>query len=180
MTNNSANETIANLQVRPIKNQKELEEMYYQRWLVLRAPLGMVQGTEQDKYDSSAFHVIAVCDRLRGSVAERTIVGSARLRELSPEIGSIAYVCVLPEFRRQGIGTKLIQKLIEAAQVRQLKSLRLKSRMTAVDFYQRLGFSTNGEAFDFLNIPHIFMSFNLPLSSEKPSDSTPNQNGEQE
>ncbi|NEP09623.1 MAG: GNAT family N-acetyltransferase [Symploca sp. SIO2C1] len=154
---------MVNLQVRPIQNQQELEEMYYQRWLVLRAPLGMVQGTEQDKYDSSAFHVVAVCD-------QRTIVGSARLRELSPEIGSIAYVCVLPEFRHQGIGTKLIQKLIEKAQAKQLKSIRLKSRMTALDFYQRLGFSTNGEPFDFLNIPHIFMSLNLLPSSEKSGD----------
>jgi|GEM_PF-822817 len=153
MTTNSSPKTIANLQVRPIENQTELEEMYYQRWLILRAPLGMAQGTEQDKYDPSAFHVVAVCDR--------KIIGSARLRELSPEVGSIAYVCVLSEFRHQGIGTKLIQRLIEVAQEKKLKSVRLKSRMTALEFYQRLGFSTNGEPFDFLNIPHIFMSLDL-------------------
>ncbi|NEP60401.1 MAG: GNAT family N-acetyltransferase [Symploca sp. SIO2G7] len=144
---------MANLQVHSIENQQELEEMYYQRWLVLRAPLGMAQGTEQDQYDSSAVHVIAVCDR--------KIVGSARLRELSPDIGSIAYVCVLPEFQHQGIGTKLIQKLMEKAQNKQLKTVRLRSRITALDFYQRLGFSTEGEPFNYLNIPHIFMNLNL-------------------
>ena len=152
MANNSY-ETIANLQVRSIENQRELEEMYYQRWLVLRAPLGMAQGTEQDKYDASALHVVAVCDR--------KIIGSARLRELSPGIGGIAYVCVLPEFQHQGIGTKLIQKLIEKAQDKQLKTLRLRSRITALDFYQRLGFSTEGEPFDYLNIPHVFMNLRL-------------------
>ncbi|NES21420.1 MAG: GNAT family N-acetyltransferase [Symploca sp. SIO3E6] len=145
---------MANLQVRSIENQRELEEMYYQRWLVLREPLGMARGTEQDKYDASALHVVAMCDRL--------IVGSARFRELSPGIGSIAYVWVLPEFQHRGIGTKLIQKLIAKAQDKQLKTLRLRSRMTAQNFYQRLGFSTDGEPFDYLNIPHVFMNLNLP------------------
>ena len=154
MTNNSDAKTIANLQVRSIENQRELEEMYYQRWLVLRAPLGMAQGTEQDKYDATALHVVAVCDR--------KILGSARLRELSSDIGGIAYVCVLPEFQHQGIGTKLIQKLIEKAQEKQLKTIRLRSRITAQEFYQRLGFSTEGEAFDYLNIPHVVMNLSLP------------------
>ncbi|NET58884.1 MAG: GNAT family N-acetyltransferase [Symploca sp. SIO2E6] len=127
--------------------------MYHQRWLVLRAPLGMARGTEQDKYDSSAFHVVALGDR--------KVVGSARLRELSPEVGGIAYVCVLPEFQHQGIGTKLLQKLMATAQDQKLKSLRLRSRITALYFYQRLGFFTQGEPFDYLNIPHIFMHLNL-------------------
>jgi len=154
MTNHSSAKTITNLQVRSIENQRELEEMYYQRWLVLRAPLGMAQGTEQDKYDATAFHVVAVCDR--------KILGSARLRELSPDIGGIAYVCVLPEFQHQGIGTKLIQKLIEAAQDKQLKTIKLRSRVIAQEFYQRLGFSTEGEPFDYLSIPHVVMSLSLP------------------
>ncbi len=127
--------------------------MYYQRWSVLRAPLGMDRGTEKDKYDSSSFHLVAVCnDR---------IVGSARLRELSEELGSIAYVAVLPEFHQQGIGTKLIEKLIEKSQEKNLKNLKLMARMSALGFYKRLGFSERGEPFEFLEIPHIFMYLNI-------------------
>lgn len=96
-----------NIEVRPVKKETELDDMYYQRWLVLRAPLGMDRRTEKDKYDNSTFHLVAVCN-------ER-VIGSARLRELSEELGSIAYVSVLPEFCNQGIGTKLIEKLIEKA-----------------------------------------------------------------
>lgn len=142
-----------NIEVRPVKNQQELEDMYYQRWLVLRAPVEMNRGTEKDKYDSTAFHLVAVCnDR---------VIGSARLRELSEELGSIAYVSVLPEFRNQGIGTKLIEKLIEKAKEKNLKRLRLMTRLTALDFYKRLGFLEIGDPFDFLDIPHRFMVFNL-------------------
>ncbi len=142
-----------NIEVRPIKNKKELDDMYYQRWLVLRAPLGMERGTEKDKYDDSAFHLVALCND--------KVIGSARLRELSQELGSIAYVCVLSKFHNQGIGTKLIKELIETAKKKNLKRLRLMTRISALGFYQRLGFSETGEPFVYLDIPHTFMYFNV-------------------
>jgi N-acetylglutamate synthase-like GNAT family acetyltransferase len=140
-----------NIEVRAIANKKELDEMYQQRWLVLRAPLGMEKGTEKDQYDNSAFHLVAVCND--------KVIGSARLRKLSPELGSIAYVAVLPEFQNQGIGTKLIETLIEKAKEQNLKTLRVMTRLNALGFYKKLGFSEQGVPFDYLDIPHIFMSF---------------------
>lgn len=142
-----------NIEVRPVKKETELDDMYYQRWLVLRAPLGMDRGTEKDKYDDRAFHLVAVCNY--------RVIGSARLRELSEELRSIAYVCVLTEFCNQCIGTKLIEKVIEKAKEKNLKSLRLMSRMSALGFYKRLGFSDIGEPFDFLDIPHKFMGLKI-------------------
>jgi ribosomal protein S18 acetylase RimI-like enzyme len=123
--------------------------MFYQRWLVLRSPLGMEIGSERDNHEDTALHIIVMCDR--------TIIASARLRELSPELGSISYVAVLPEFQNQGIGTKLIEKLIAKAQEKNLKTLRLMSRINAIKFYQKIGFSEQDNPFDFLGIPHIFM-----------------------
>jgi ribosomal protein S18 acetylase RimI-like enzyme len=137
------------IDIRPVKNQQELEEMFYQRWLVLRSPLGMEIGSERDNHEDTALHIIVMCDR--------TIIASARLRELSPELGSISYVAVLPEFQNQGIGTKLIEKLIAKAQEKNLKTLRLMSRINAIKFYQKIGFSEQDNPFDFLGIPHIFM-----------------------
>jgi ribosomal protein S18 acetylase RimI-like enzyme len=119
--------------IHPVKNQQELEEMFYQRWLVLRSPLGMEIGSERDNHEDGALHLIAMCDR--------KIIASARLRELSPKLGSISYVAVLPEFQNQGIGTKLIKQLIAQAQQKNLKTLRLMSRINAIKFYQKLGFS---------------------------------------
>lgn len=151
-----------NIELRPIQNQKELDKMYYQRWLVLRAPLGMDRGTEKDKHDDSAFHLVAVYND--------KVIGSARLRELSPELGNIAYVAVLPEFQNQGIGTQLIEQLIEKAKAQNLKSLRLMSRLSALGFYKRLGFLEQGEPFDYLDIQHIFMYLILPSSLKKNGD----------
>ncbi|UNU24575.1 GNAT family N-acetyltransferase [Microcoleus vaginatus] len=139
--------------IHPVKNQQELEEMFYQRWLVLRSPLGMEIGSERDNHEDGALHLIAMCDR--------KIIGSARLRELSPKLGSISYVAVLPEFQNQGIGTKLIKNLIAKAQQKNLKTLRLMSRLNAIKFYQKLGFSEQKNPFEYLGISHIFMQLEI-------------------
>lgn len=139
--------------IHPVKNQQELEEMFYQRWLVLRSPLGMEIGSERDNHEDGALHLIAMCDR--------KIIASARLRELSPKLGSISYVAVLPEFQNQGIGTKLIKKLIAKAQQKNLTTLRLMSRINAIKFYQKLGFSEQENPFEYLGIPHIFMQLEI-------------------
>ncbi|MEG4230124.1 GNAT family N-acetyltransferase [Microcoleus sp. N9_B2] len=141
------------IDIRPVENAQELEEMFYQRWLVLRSPLGMEKGSERDSHEDTAFHLIGMCDR--------KIIASARLRESSPGLGNISYVAVLPEFQNQGIGTQLIKNLIVKAQAKNLKTLRLKSRINAIKFYQRIGFTEEGNPSDFLGIPHIFMQLEI-------------------
>ncbi|MFB2877208.1 GNAT family N-acetyltransferase [Floridanema aerugineum] len=141
------------IEIRLVANEVELSQMFYVRWLVLRKPLGMALGTEQDQYEGNSFQLVAVFgDR---------IIGSARLRKESENLGIISFVVVLPEFRNQGIGTKLIEKLIEKAQQENLHVVRLKSRITAIDFYKKIGFSEQGELFEFLTIPHITMEIKL-------------------
>ena len=141
------------LDIREVNNQQELAEMFDQRWLVLRLPLGMEKGSERDNHEDTAVHLVGMCDR--------KIIASARLRELSPELGSISYVAVLPEFQNQGIGTRLMEELITKAQAKNLKTLRLKSRINAIKFYQRIGFTEQDNPFDFLGIPHIFMQLEI-------------------
>lgn len=139
--------------IRPVANETELSQMFYVRWLVLRKPLGMALGTEQDQYEKGSFQLVAVFgDR---------IIGSARLRKESEILGIISFVAVLPEFRDRGVGTKLIEKLVEKAQQENLQILKLKSRIGAINFYKKIGFSEQGDFFDYLTIPHINMEINL-------------------
>ncbi len=141
------------IDIREVSNQQELAEMFDQRWLVLRSPLGMEKGSEKDSHEEGALHLIAACDD--------KIIGSARLRESSPGLGNISYVAVLPEFQNQGIGTKLIENLIVKAQAKKIKTLRLKSRINAIKFYQKIGFIEQGNQMDFLGIPHVFMELEI-------------------
>lgn len=139
--------------IRLVANETELNQMFYVRWLVLRKPLGMELGTEQDRYEKGSFQFVAVFgDRL---------IGSARLRKESETLGIISYVAVLPEFCNQGVGTKLMEKVIEKAQQENLQILKLKSRITAISFYKKIGFYEQGDFFDYLTIPHINMEIRL-------------------
>jgi ribosomal protein S18 acetylase RimI-like enzyme len=162
--------TTKSFTVRAVETQQELKAMLYQRWLVLREPLGLPLGTESDRYDDIATHLIAVisgdsaarnsesADSLMPSTAP--IVGSARLRELSPTVGGIAYVAVLPEFQHQGIGSALVQQLIELAKAQSFSQLRVMSRLPAAHFYRRFGFVEQGEPITYLDTPHWFMYLN--------------------
>ena len=139
--------------VRPIENEQEMQKMLYVRWLVLRKPLGKEKGSEEDKYENDAFQVIAINNN--------NIVGCARLRKMSSILGSIAYVAVLPEFQNQGIGSKIINKLIEKAKNESLEEVKLRARFNSANFYKKLGFIECGEIFDFLGIPHVPMILKL-------------------
>lgn len=139
--------------IRLVANETELNQMFYVRWLVLRKPLGMALGTEQDQYEKGSFQLVAVFgDR---------IIGSARLRKESENLGIISFVAVLPEFRDRGVGTKLMEKLIEKAQQENLQIVKLKSRITAISFYKKIGFYEQGDFFDYLSISHINMEIRL-------------------
>ena len=91
------------------------------------------------------------------ALIEEKIIASARLRLVKEGVGSIAYVAVLPQFSRQGIGTKLIKFLLNLAQEKGLHTVRLRSRVTAQNFYQKLGFSPTTEPFIHIGIPHVDM-----------------------
>ena len=155
------------IDIRQVQNAQELEDMFYQRWLVLRSPLGMERGSERDNHENSAYHIIA-------ATGDRTIIASGRLRELSPKLGSISYIAVLPEFQNQGIGTKLMEKLIAQANENNFTTLRLMSRINAVNFYKNLGFVEQENPFDRLGIPHIFMELKTAVETAsiqtKPAD----------
>lgn len=141
---------MSDLEIRHPQPQEQ-SAMYYQRWLVLRKPLGKPLGSEQDRFDREGNSDYAI------ALAEKKIVASARIRLLEPETGGIAYVAVLPDFSRQGIGTQIIQYLLNLAQTKQLQTVRLRSRISAQAFYEELGFTVTTEPFFYIGIPHVDM-----------------------
>lgn len=61
--------------------------------------------------------------------------------------GHITNIAVSKAFRRQGIGTKIIERLVEAANEREMIGLTLEVRKTnigAIDLYKSMGFKLEG------------------------------------
>ncbi|MFT4608504.1 MAG: putative GNAT family N-acyltransferase [Urechidicola sp.] len=102
---------------------------------------------EIDGMDPECRHVKAVMD-------DQTI-GTARLL---PN-GYIGRMCVLKEFRSQGVGTKMLECLIQQAFFDQttgvqMDEVTLNSQSSAIAFYQANGFIICSEEFLEANIVH--------------------------
>lgn len=102
---------------------------------------------EIDGMDPDCRHVKALMD-------DQTI-GTARLL---PN-GYIGRMCVLKEFRNQGVGTKMLSNLIQQAFFDQtskepMEEVTLNSQSSAIAFYEANGFVTCSDEFMEANIAH--------------------------
>lgn len=70
---------------------------------------------------------------------------------------SVGRVAVLKAYRRQGIGRMIMLEIIRQAHQQDRKFLQLSSQVHAILFYEKLGFSIQGDAYDECGIPHIKM-----------------------
>jgi predicted GNAT family N-acyltransferase len=84
-------------------------------------------------------------------------IGAARIR-LLPDKVKVERVCVLKEYRKYGVG-KLMMTTIEdyTKEHTTLKKLGLNAQLTALPFYQKLGYQEYGDIFLDANIEHKSM-----------------------
>lgn len=117
---------------------------------------GIPADLEWDGRDSSAVHLLA-------QDAEGQPIGTARML---PE-GHIGRMAILPDWRRTGIGSALMEALLEVAAQRHLESVFLQAQERVIPYYRNMGFEPQGQVFMEAGIPHRLMSRTLdsePLS----------------
>ena len=107
------------------------------------------EALEWDGMDDTAMHLLALDETGRP-------IGTARLLP-SGQIGRMA---VLPTWRRRGVGTALLQRLLEQTTKGVWPELFLNAQLSAVPFYTRQGFSAQGKVFHEAGIPHRRMTRN--------------------
>ena len=113
------------------------------------------EDLEIDEFDPVAFHVLAY--------SNNSCVGTARLHINSDGFGQIGRMAVLPSFRNKGLGSQIMDVLIETAKSKGISSLILHAQVSAIPFYEKLGFIANGPIFDEAGIPHRNMMMVLPI-----------------
>lgn len=104
---------------------------------------------EWDEFDDSSTHFIAIIDNKP--------IAAARLK---PN-GQLGRMAVLSPYRHHGIGSALLQFVMQLAKNQNLKELYCHAQTSALDFYQRHGFNAHGDEFDDAGIPHRAMSIQL-------------------
>jgi len=106
---------------------------------------------EWDGLDPECRHVLAVeCD-------SGLPVGTGRL----VADGQIGRMAIRKDYRRQGIGRRILQQLIELARRDGHKQVYLHAQLTAMAFYQQAQFEVCGETFMDAGIRHVKMTLRL-------------------
>jgi len=75
--------------------------------------------------------------------------------------GHIGRLAVLPDWRHQGVGRAMLERLLTIARQQRLPTVFLNAQLNAVDFYAKSGFIGQGETFMDAGIPHKRMVLEL-------------------
>ena len=137
--------------------QQALQSAYPIRKQVFINEQGVPEELELDEFDSSAIHVLAY----QGGQC----VATARLVNLGNGNAQIGRMAVLANFRGQGIGRQILEKLLLTAKAEGLSSVILHAQLTAIPFYKKLGFVAQGPTYDEAGIPHRNMMLLLHKSN---------------
>jgi len=106
-----------------------------------------------DVHDRTCLHVLADVAGL--------MVGTGRIYESARGEAKIGRIAVEASHRGLGAGTAILDALIKEGQDRGLLSVILDAQTQAVQFYERHGFTPEGEVFVDCGIPHRRMRLTL-------------------
>jgi predicted GNAT family N-acyltransferase len=101
---------------------------------------------ELDDLDPLSLHALALDD-------EGRVLGTGRLL---PD-GHIGRMAVLRQARGSGVGSALLQALMQAARARGDREVLLSAQTHAMPFYERFGFVAEGAEYDDAGIAHRMM-----------------------
>lgn len=103
------------------------------------------EDLEWDEFDQNCQHVLVTDNDMP--------IACGRIK---PD-GHIGRMAVLKGYRQQGIGSAILKTLLKHAEDNHLTKVYLHAQITALPFYEKLGFSTCSDAFLDANIPHKTM-----------------------
>ena len=119
---------------------------------MLRNPMGMMTTVEEIEAEKDLIHIAG----FEGGWLCATCL-------LVPERSAVRMkrVAVHPALQSTGIGTAMLRFCEALARDRGIRELYAHARETAVRFYQNAGYTTEGDYFNEIGIPHIVVRRSL-------------------
>lgn len=142
------------MHVRRATTAEELAACMQIRRVVFIDEQGVPEADELDELDAVCRHFIATPDK---ASPPREAIGTARLLFVDADTAKAQRVAVLREHRRHGVGAALMFALEGEAARSGRSTLMLSSQVSAIPFYQRLGFEAYGDTFLDAGIEHRMM-----------------------
>lgn len=112
------------------------DQLKFVRTQVFIIEQGIDAQDEWDSEDESAVHFLSF-----GTTAVPT--GTCRLTEQ----GQIGRLAVLPAYRHQGYGEKLLRKAVQVAREMGNREVFLNAQVDVQSFYEKQGFRSDGKVF---------------------------------
>jgi len=111
---------------------------------------GIPAELEWDGSDESCRHALALSH-------QGDAIGCGRMQ---PN-GHIGRISVLPQWRKQKVGTAIMEALLDYARAHDYKQVDVDAQTYALPFYRSFGFSEQGDEFMDAGLPHIKMTMKL-------------------
>jgi len=134
-------------------NSQEYNSAVALRYDILRKPLGLFYTPEQLEAEKDEYHFAA----FEGDM----LIASITMVPVNKDIIKMRQFAVKQELQKKGIGTELVSYCEEWAKMNGYKEIVLHARLTAVPFYRRLNYTTIGDEFTEVGLPHYKMTKKL-------------------
>ena len=135
--------------VKLVETEEELEGAIGVRFRVFVAEQSVPPEEELDAADATATHAIAIF--------QDRVIGTGRLIVQDGSTAVIGRMAVDLEWRRHGVGGRILTFLEQEARSRGLREAHLHAQEYVKSFYASHGYAEHGDVFLEVGIPHIEM-----------------------
>ena len=133
---------------------KDIESRYYQDGLKIRIKVFVDEQKvpmeeESDQYEKDCYHLILY--------KEKTAAATGRILPIDSEKVKFGRIAVIKEVRGMGLGKILIDEMEEKTKKLGYKDIILGSQVSAIPFYEKMGYTAYGDLFLDGGIDHRMM-----------------------
>ncbi len=136
-----------------IYGSEDYQQCLSLREQVLRKPLGRVLTPQELQKDIDDIHL--------GLKAQEEVIACLILTPVSDQAAKMRQVAVSPHLQNRGLGKTLVLEAENFARKQGFREIELQARISAQNFYQKLGYQTEGKSYEAVGIPHIKMKKKL-------------------
>lgn len=124
------------------------------RYEVLRRPIGWAEGTERQAVEDQSIHWVA-------KDVDGHVIGCVMMHDQGDGTARLLQMAVTEPLQGRDIGRRLVKTLEGRAREHGIHTITLHARQTAIPFYERLGYTTYGDPYVEVTLPHQSMKRSL-------------------
>ncbi len=146
--------TPQNISIQQIEYNSDLYKKSLEfRYKILREPLGLNWRAKDLNGEGKQIHIVAL--------TQNKIVGTVVLKPISETRVKLRQMAVDPDLQGGGVGKKLVIFAEEVAREKDYQTIEMIARMSALGFYEKLGYKSEGDEFEEVTVRSINMAKNL-------------------